>query len=62
MFKELQHLSFGGEQSILQGIVKHVMVEGFSSKFRELKKEFYSKSEFKNDSIKLLTKNDLELI
>lgn len=32
------------------------------AKIKEMRKEFYSKAEFKNDSMKLLTKNDLEFM
>ena len=51
-----------GKQGMLEGITRHVMGGAFTTKIRELRKEFFSKAEFKNESMKLLTKNDLEFL
>ena len=60
-FDELKLLGFDGA-SILAGITKHVMAEGVTAKMRDMRKEFFSKAEFKNEAMKLLTKLDLEIM
>ena len=59
--KELELLKYGNK-NILEGITKHVMGSAFTNKVRELRKEFFSKAEFKNETMKLLTKSDLEFL
>ena len=59
VFDDLKKLSLSGE-NMVDGITKHVMASGFNTKIRELRKEFYSKAEFKNESLKYMTKADME--
>jgi t-SNARE complex subunit (syntaxin) len=59
VFDDLKKLSMSGE-NMVDGITKHVMASGFNSKIRELRKEFFSKAEFKNESMKFMSKADME--
>jgi predicted RNase H-like nuclease (RuvC/YqgF family) len=59
--EELKMMTMSGA-TMLDGITKHISVHLMSQKIKELRKEFYSKGEFKNDSMKLLTKNDMEFL
>ena len=58
-FKELQKFTYSGS-NMLDGLTNHIMGSGFNQKIRELRKEFFSKGEFKNEMLKFISKNDME--
>lgn len=59
--KELSMLKHGNK-NILEGISKHVVNTGLAAKIKDLRRDFFSKADFKNETMKLLTKSDLEFL
>lgn len=44
---------------MLEALQNHV-VQGMNEKLKDLRKDFYSKNEFKNDLMKVATKSEIE--
>lgn len=61
VLKGFETLTING-RSILEGLTLHFNNNILPVKFRELRKDMLSKAEFKNEQMKLLTKNDLDFI
>ena len=54
-------LTHGGDK-LLDGITKYVVSEGFGKKLRELRAEFFSKTDFQTQSMKFTSTTELDKV